>query len=262
MPEPELNVQATAAGLAAEVAGQLIDTLVLAQAARPLAYLAVTAGSIIEDGFRAVRDSADRDRVDWSRVSLWWGDERFVAADSTDRNDTPAFEALFAAVPLEEANVHRMPASDGKYGDNVDAAADGYAAELKAAVAIGYGGDVPRFDVVLLGVGPDGHCASLFPRHPGTQVIDRSVIAVRDSPKPPPTRISLTFAALDAAAQVWFVAAGDGKAEAVALAHSGASRIEVPSAGPRGLERTVWMIDRAAAAKLPSSVYDPSADRS
>ncbi len=250
----EIVVRADADALAADVSGRLIAALVAAQAARPLAFLAITAGSIIEQTLVAVASSPERDSVDWSRVSLWWGDERFVPADSPDRNDAPAMADLFDKVALAPANIHRMPASDGEYGDDVDAAAAGYAEELAAA---GGDGDVPHFDVVLLGLGPDGHCASLFPRHPGVYVDDRSVIAVRNSPKPPPTRLSLTFRGLDAANEIWFIASGDGKADAVALAHSGASREEVPSAGPHGRHRTLWLLDRDAAAKLPSDLYQP-----
>ena len=113
----------------------------------------------------------------------------------------------------------------------------------------GDAGDQPAFDLVLLGVGPDGHCASLFPEHPGV-FETRPVIAVRNSPKPPPNRLSFSFDTLDRAAEIRFVAAGGGKAEAVALAHSGASRERVPSAGPKGRQRTLWLVDRAAAAKL------------
>ncbi len=81
------------------------------------------------------------------------------------------------------------------------------------------------------------------------------MIAVHNSPKPPPTRLSLTFRALDAANEVWFIASGAGKADAVALAHSGAGRVQVPSAGPKGRRRTLWLLDRDSASKLPSSLY-------
>jgi 6-phosphogluconolactonase len=157
---------------------------------------------------------------------------------------------LFEHVDVDPAKLHRMPASDVGFGEDAEAAADSYAAELAAEAG---DEDVPNFDLILLGVGPDGHCASLFPGHPALQEVKASVIAVHDAPKPPPTRLSLTFRALDAANEVWFIASGEGKADAVARAVSGAPREEVPSAGPRGRTRTLWLIDQAAASKLPAS---------
>ena len=111
--------------------------------------------------------------------------------------------------------------------------------------------ELPNFDVLLLGVGPDGHCASLFPEHPSAYDDSGPVIAVRNSPKPPPSRISLSFQGLAAANAIWFVASGAGKAQAVALALSGAGRVQVPSAGPRGRFRTLWLVDRDAASRVP-----------
>jgi 6-phosphogluconolactonase len=255
---PELVVDESADRLAEDVAARLLSTLRAALSARPVAHMALTGGSILEQVLRAVRDHAERDAVEWPRVHVWWGDERYVAPDSDERNDKPAFTALLGALHLDPALVHRMPAEDSRFGEDVDAAAAAYAAELAAAADPACAGDdVPRFDAVLLGVGPDGHCASLFPGHPGVYERDAAVIAVHDSPKPPPTRLSLTFRALDAAAEVWFVAAGSGKAPAVALALSGASSIDVPAAGPRGRDRTLWLVDRAAAAQLPDNLYKP-----
>jgi len=248
---PEIVVDSTAAELADDVAVRLVATLVSAQGVRPLAHLVVTGGGILEQVMAALRELPARDSVDWRRVALWWGDERFVPADSPDRNDRAAFTVLFDALPLDPANVHRMPAAGGPFGDDVEAAAAAYAAEL-AADAGGASGDVPHFDAVLLGIGPDGHCASLFPGDPGTRVDDTAVIAVHDSPKPPPTRISLTFGTLDAANEIWFIASGSSKAHAVAMAFSGASREEVPAAGPHGRHRTLWLLDEDAAADLPA----------
>jgi 6-phosphogluconolactonase len=258
---PQVVVEADAEQLAADVAARLVATLVSAQRTRELAFLVVTGGGILEQTFAALRALPARDSVDWRRVSLWWGDERYVPADSPDRNDRAAFAALFDAVQLDPAHVHRMPASDAGYGADVEAAAEAYAAELAASVPTEHGraaaDDVPRFDAVLLGIGPDGHCASLFPEHPGVYELDASVIGVHNSPKPPPTRISLTFRALDAANEVWFIAAGEGKAAAVALALGGAGRVQIPSAGPKGRQRTLWLLDRAAAARVPAQLYRP-----
>lgn len=248
--DPEIVVDDSAEQLAAHTAQRLLANLAAAQDERPVAHLVVTGGGILEQVMRAIGDSPGRDSVDWKRVHVWWGDERFVPAESDDRNDKAAFAALFDALPLEPSLVHRMPASDGPWGEDVDAAAAAYGAELAAAAE--QGEDVPRFDVILLGLGPDGHCASLFPGAPGVHEQSASAIGVRDSPKPPPTRTSLSFPALDAANEVWLIASGDGKAHAVGLALGGADKLRVPAAGPRGRERTLWLIDRAAASELPA----------
>jgi 6-phosphogluconolactonase len=244
MTEPQVVRFPDAVTLARETADRVIGVL-RAALERGDAHLVVTGGGILE---KVLAELARPDALDWSHVHVWWGDERYVPSDSDDRNDRPAMSLLFDHVPVDPARLHRMPASDAGFGDDVEAAADSYAAELAAAAA----GDaeVPVFDVILLGVGPDGHCASLFPGHPGTRVLDASVIAVHDSPKPPPTRLSLTFPTLDAADQVWFVASGSGKADAVARAVGGAPREEVPSAGPRGRSGTVWLVDEDAASRL------------
>jgi 6-phosphogluconolactonase len=247
--EPEVLVSTSAEGLAEETAVRAATALQSALAARPDAHLVVTGGGILEKVLSAL---ATQDGIEWPRVHVWWGDERYVPADSDDRNDRAAMSLLFDRVDVDPARVHRMPASDAGFGEDAEAAADSYAAELASAVPGGDDAAVPAFDVVLLGVGPDGHCASLFPGHPGTRALDTSVIAVRDSPKPPPIRLSLTFPALDAANEIWFVVSGEGKADAVARALGGADRTDVPSAGPRGRHRTLWLLDQAAAAKLAS----------
>lgn len=249
---PELVVAATAAELAEDAAGRVVATLVSALGARGVAHLALTGGGILEETMRALRRLPGRDSVDWDRVHVWWGDERFVAEDSDDRNDKAACAALLDAVP---AVLHRMPWRGGTYRDDVEAAAAGYAADLASAAHDGE--DVPHFDAVLLGVGPDGHCCSLFPEHPGVYEEEAAVIAVRNSPKPPPTRLSLTFPALDAASEIWFIASGEPKARAVAMALGGAGRVQVPAAGPRGRHRTLWLLDRAAASQLPPKLYRP-----
>jgi 6-phosphogluconolactonase len=255
---PEIVVEPSQAQLAADVAARVIATLVSALGTRPEAHLVLTGGGVLEDVMRALADQPGRDSVEWSRVHIWWGDERYVPAGSAERNDRAADEALLDKLPLDTAKVHRMPPSDAGYGDSVESAAAAYALQLAAAVPRDHaaaGDDLPHFDVILLGLGPDGHCASLFPEHPGAYEEELAVIGVRNSPKPPPLRISLTFRTLDAANEVWFIAAGAGKADAVALAFSGAGRVQVPVAGPHGRLRTLWLLDRDAASKLPQNLY-------
>jgi 6-phosphogluconolactonase len=140
-----------------------------------------------------------------------------------------------------------MPAADGPDGADVDAAAESYAAELAAAAR---GSDVPEFDVTLLGMGPEGHTASIFPESPAAYD-DRPVLAVHGCPKPPPTRISLGLSALNASREVWFVVAGEEKAHMVAMALGGAGPVQVPAAGVRGRLQTLWLLDEAAASSLP-----------
>jgi len=230
-------------GLAAEVATTLISTLRDAQAEGRVPAVALTGGTVAAKIHEAVAASPDRDEVDWSRVDLWFGDERFVPADDPDRNAGQAAAQLLDNLPLDPERVHTMPASDDGFAD-LDAAAAAYAGEVRE-----HGGG--EFDVVMLGVGPDGHVASLFPGYPQLDVDDEIAVGVTDSPKPPPERISLTFPALNRTRQVWFVVSGEGKADAVGRAlAAGTDLHEIPAVGVHGRERTVWYVDEAAASRL------------
>ena len=141
-----------------------------------------------------------------------------------------------------------MPASDGEFAEPEDAAA-WYAGELAAAAPDGSA--VPRLDLLLLGMGPEGHIASIFPDSPAVED-KRTVVAVRDCPKPPPTRVSLGFTAINAAEEVWLLVAGAGKAPAVASALAGADAVELPAAGVHGVRATRWLLDAAASSELPA----------
>jgi 6-phosphogluconolactonase len=188
------------------------------------------------------------DRIDWSKVHLFFGDERYVPADDDDRNDKQAREALLDHIDIPQANVHAMPASDGEFGDDIDAAALAYEQVLAANAAPGE--TAPAFDVHLLGMGPEGHVNSLFPHTAAVRETTRLVVGVTDSPKPPPRRITLTLPAIQRSREVWLVASGEGKADAVAAAINGADPVDVPAAGAVGRDATVWLLDEAAAAKL------------
>ncbi|MFD1831884.1 6-phosphogluconolactonase [Streptomyces desertarenae] len=243
--------------MARATAARLVTAVAEAQAARGGASVVLTGGRNGNALLAALAQAPGRDGVDWSRVDLWWGDERFLPDGDPDRNHTQAREAFLDAVPLDPARIHPMPASDGPHGHDAAAAAAAYAAELAAAAdADGAGGGTPRlpvFDVLLLGLGPDTHVASLFPGHPAVREEERTVTGVLEAPKPPPTRISLTLPAIRSARQVWLLAAGEDKAEAAAGALAADDPFEVPAAGARGRERTVWILDEAAAARLPAS---------
>jgi 6-phosphogluconolactonase len=238
--------------LAHAAAARLLVRLVDAQAARGFASVVLTGGRIAARIYRAVRDSPARDSVDWSHVDVWWGDERFLPAGHPDRNETQAREALLDAVELDPARVHPMPASDGPDGDDPEAAAARYARDLADAARPGTA-RLPHFDLLMLGVGEDGHVASVFPEQPATYDT-RPVTAVRGSPKPPPVRLTLTLPSLNTAEETWLLAAGPEKAGAVKMALTGAGPVQLPAAGVRGVERTLWLLDRAAAGEVPPSL--------
>lgn len=247
-PAPTVVVVRDTGLLAEAVAARLLTRLVDAQALRGTASVVLTGGGVGIAVLAAVRRSPARAAVDWSRVDVWWGDERFVAVDDPERNELQAREALLDALPLDPRRVHPMGAAGGPDGQDADAAAERYADELRSAAPADHA--VPAFDVLLLGVGPDGHTASLFPEAPGVHD-ERLVVGVHGSPKPPPTRVSLGFDALNAAREAWFVVSGADKASAVQMALSGAGRVQVPAAGVAGRFATLWLLDEAAAAALP-----------
>jgi 6-phosphogluconolactonase len=151
--------------------------------------------------------------------------------------------------------VHAMPASNGSSQDP-EAAAARYAEELRRQARPEDHGPVPTFDVCLLGIGEDGHVASLFPEKPALYD-ERAVVAVRGAPKPPPTRLSLTLPSIAAAREVWVLASGRGKAGPVRMALSGAGPVQVPAAGVRGRSGTLWLLDRDAAAEVPAGMVRP-----
>jgi 6-phosphogluconolactonase len=223
--------------LAATVAARLVAKIVDAQAERGSAGVVLTGGRVAAKVLRAVKDLPESAAIDWSRVDLWWGDERFLPAGDPERNETQARAALLDALPLDQARVHAMPASDGPDGDDAAAAATRYAGELPT------GG----FDLLMLGVGEDGHVASLFPDH---QVLQEpgTVVAAFDSPKPPPTRVTLTLPTIQTADEVWLIAAGPDKTDAVGRALNGDKSL--PAAHATGTSKTYWLLDKAAAATV------------
>jgi 6-phosphogluconolactonase len=244
---PEIVVHATADDLADAVAVRLSELIAAAQAEGRVPSIALTGGTIADKVHRALAGVSSA-RLDWSQVDVWWGDERYLPASCDDRNAKQARQALLDHVDVTPERVHEMPASDAGHGDLTEAAR-AYGDELHHAG--GYG-----FDVVMLGVGPDGHVASLFPGSTQLDVDDAVTVPVMDSPKPPPERISLTFGALNRAREVWFAVSGHEKAEAVARAtatgEQAADPHAVPAAGVHGEERTVWFLDEPAASRLAS----------
>jgi 6-phosphogluconolactonase len=254
---PEVLVHRDAPLLAKAVAARLVTGLVDAAAARGSASVVLTGGGIGTAVLAELSAAPAADAVDWRHLDVWWGDERFLPAGDPERNETGAREALLGKVDVDPDRIHPMPGPDGPDGEDPEAAAARYAAWLSAAARPEDHGQVPSFDVLLLGIGPEGHVASLFPGMPALYD-DRPVVAVRGSPKPPPVRLTLTLPAICAAREVWVVAAGEEKAGAVQLALSGAGPVQVPAAAARGRQRTLFLLDRQAAGRLPADLGRPA----
>ena len=254
---PDVVVEPDADRLARSVASALVARLAAAQAVHGTASVVLTGGGIgtaVLEQVAALAAEPEHAVVDWGQVDVWWGDERFVPADDPERNELGAQQALLGRVAVDPERVHPMPSSDAGFDEPEEAAA-WYAEQLRAAAD----GDrpIPRFDVLLLGMGPEGHVASIFPETPAA-TDDRPVVAVRDCAKPPPTRISLTFPTISTAEEVWLLVTGEAKAAAVAEALSGAEPVQLPAAGVRGTRATRWLLDAAAAGRLPTT--GPAAD--
>ena len=186
-----------------------------------------------------------RDSVDWANVHVFWGDERMVPPDDPESSYRMARETLLQHVPIPAANIYPVPT----VGGTPEAAAHAYA-ETVAAV---FGVNPARFDLILLGMGPDGHTASLFPGQP--EVVRPSevlVAAVHNAPKPPPTRVTFTYRLINAAACVLFLVTGADKATALREVLRGSADIaRLPAQGVRPEQgELVWLMDAAAAKEL------------
>ncbi|RRD47707.1 6-phosphogluconolactonase [Tessaracoccus sp. OH4464_COT-324] len=227
----------SAADVAKLAAEQLLALILDRQARQDRIDICLTGGNTANAMYDHLATLCVEAPIDASKIHFWWGDERFVPATDPERNSLQAVERLARTLPVSSFRIHMMAAQDGRKDSHESA--EGYESEL---------GDT-RFDLVLLGIGEDGHCASIFPNHPSFEPTTRLAIGVENSPKPPEERITLTFQALNRTDQVWFLATGIGKASAVARALAGDDSL--PASFAHGERATVWFLDDGAAAQLP-----------
>lgn len=232
-------VHADADTLAAAAARSAAAHLAERIAAAGEATLSLTGGSV---GVKTAAALADAP-VEWEKVTIFFGDERFLPADDPERNDGQLDEALLDSLG-DRPTVHRWPARSAG-NDDVDAAAARFLESLTIPA-----GDTPIFDVTILGMGPEGHVDSIFPHTPAVAESERLVVGVRDCPKPPPERLTFTLPAVRRSRHVLVVAAGKGKAEAVARGIGGADQVDWPVAGAVGIESTTYHLDEGAASAL------------
>lgn len=237
-----VRVELDTEALIAAAADLFVTTVVAAQRERGSASVVLTGGGTGIGLLELVRDNPGE--IDWSRLDVFWGDERFVPAGDPERNELQARKALLDHVPVDRARVHPVATSDGEYPDPVAAAAE-YSAAVHAHLA-----EHGAFDLHLLGMGGEGHVNSLFPHTEAVREEHELVVAVTDSPKPPPVRVTLTLPAVRRARHVVLVVGGAAKADAVAAALAGAEPDALPAAGAIGSETTTWLLDRDAAATI------------
>ena len=247
---PHLVVTPDPVALAQAGARLWVDSARSTLAARNVFHVALAGGTTPATLHRAVAEQADLD-YPWHRTHAWFGDERAVPPTDRRSNYRMAVETLFDAVPLSETQIHRMRGEEADF----DAAAAAYEQELRTTVGGGGDGGVPVLDLVWLGLGSDGHTASLFPGSPALAVRDRAVVAVDGGPPDSPRRLTLTLPMLSAARRVIFVVSGAAKAEAVAAVLEpplSATDDDLPPAARvrPAPGRLLWLLDEAAAARL------------
>jgi 6-phosphogluconolactonase len=236
--------------LGASVAARFITKIIDVIEEQDYASVVLSGGSVSTLVLAAINRSEARDSVDWTKVSIWWADERFVADGDDERNDKQNGIDLLDHIGILPENVHRMASTSD--ASSLDEAAAQYIAELKAHAQ---GDDEsPRFDITLLGVGPDGHVASLFPDKPQVLQTSPTVLTIDDSPKPPPARLTLSLPAINNSQRVWMILAGAEKAASLGLALAGAGADQVPVAGVKGRKRTVFFVDKDAASEVPEQL--------
>jgi 6-phosphogluconolactonase len=258
----EIVVLDDAPAVAREAARRTIAALAAAVSERHVGHIALTGGSTAAPLYRELAAPANHAALDWSRVHLWWGDERFVPSDHPDSNAGLAYAQLLGsgedalpALPIDPGNVHPVPVEEALSDDDpVALAAQRYAEELTRHILLARGG-VPRFDVLLSGLGPDGHVLSIFPGSPA--LADDAPIALAiaapDHVEPHVARITLSARSIADAGLVLVMATGASKADIVASVLRGERDVNRWPAQSALSPNAAWLLDTAAAAQLGSS---------
>lgn len=240
----EVVVVADAAELADRAAQSIVDSALEAVAVRGRFTLALAGGDTPRRTYARLAAAPRRDAMPWASTFVFFGDERCVPLDHADSNYRMARETLLDQVPLPSEQVFAMPGD----APDPDAGAVAYARTLAQVLGLRRG-EVPRFDLVLLGMGLDGHTASLFPGSPVLKEIFRPVAAVHATAAAIPQRITLTLPVLNAATNVLFLVSGPEKAKAVRAVLDERALLPAGMVQPEK-GRLVWMLDHAAASQL------------
>jgi 6-phosphogluconolactonase len=238
MKSVEVRKAVNALDVATQATDEILQTLQEVIHAKGSAHIALTGGTVGILTLEVLAKALPTSQVDVSKIHFWWGDERFVASDSADRNANQARVALLDSLDIAPDHLHEFPSTDGNL--DLQVAKGQFAAHIKAV----FGESEPRMDLTILGMGPDGHVASLFP---GEQHEKELIVSVSDSPKPPAQRLSFSMDLINQSEKILFVVAGIDKAEAVEKVHKN-PECELPAAQVSARGETLWLVDEAAGA--------------
>lgn len=238
MKSVEVRRAINALDVAHQAAEVIVATLSEVLANKPRAHVALTGGTVGILTLEVLGKTIIENDIDLSKVHFWWGDERFVESASTDRNYIQAKKAMLDFLTIPAGNLHPFPASDDAL------ALETARAQFQEMIEKVFGDSEPAMDLTILGMGPDGHVASLFP---GNDLNGALIIAVQDSPKPPPQRLSFSMDLINTSQKILFVVAGIDKAEAFESVHKD-PECELPAAKVEARGETLWIVDEAAGA--------------
>lgn len=224
--------------VAQQASSEIVETIKAVLAKKNSVHIALTGGTVGILTLEVLGKSISEQNLDVSKVHFWWGDERFVESYSADRNFNQAKNAMPNMFGAESEKIHPFPSSDD--GLELEAAQREFSAHMKTV----FGESQPAMDLTILGMGPDGHIASLFPgmNHDGDLVL-----SVANSPKPPAQRLSFSMNLINRSEKIIFVVAGIDKAEAVEAVHKNPD-CDLPAAKVEAKGETLWIIDEAAGA--------------
>ena len=233
----DVTILPNADDVASTVVAELVDLIQERSVAGADVHISLTGGTVGNQIAKALL--SDEGVRNCRSLHLWWSDERYVPVGHDDRNDLVLQDLLDGCL----AKVHAVPGPDSS--ESVQGSAKAYAHELHLATTTRFCATNTLMDVCVLGMGPDGHIASLFP---GSATLDATegVVAVSDSPKPPPVRVTWTYSTINASEQVWLVVTGASKAAAAAQLQAGASIEEIPATGVHGKQLTRLILDAEA----------------
>jgi 6-phosphogluconolactonase len=233
MVRPIVNRFKTAADVAQHASADLFEFVKTKLETKDRVDIAVTGGTIGIATLAAAKHLPFNE-LDLSRLHIWWGDERFVEADHADRNAIQARHAWLSVLDIPEGNIHEFPASNS--GATLDEAGKSFGKTFSDLNL--------DFDLMLMGMGPDGHIASLFPGKL-TGESGSPIVAEHDSPKPPRLRLSFSYSVINSAKEIWFIVSNSDKAEAVAKVFGDTPQV-IPAGRVSGKEKTAWYIDQTA----------------